>query len=220
MKVSLQTHVVMHVTKIKHLFHLFEVQPKDSRQDNCSIIERIELDPNFFITTIFRDESWIFEDDPKTPNLEWNTANSPRSEKAKIKEIKNQVHAYWLYGQYKNHPQTTKNLFFRDNNKSTFLPGGSSKAQEMCCSCEAKNQTEMDVAPRQCALSYALSITEFFATKSIPVVSQLPYSLDSPCDFFPFPCLKGSQFGPLSNIQKTVTDFPKEHSGFRVSTLL
>jgi hypothetical protein len=43
----------------------------------------------------------------------------------------------------------------------------------------------------------AISINEFLAEKSIPVVPQPPYSLDlSPCDYF----------GTLDNIQKSVTD--------------
>ena len=60
----------------------------------------------------------------------------------------------------------------------------------------------------------ALSITEFLAKKSIPVVPQPSYSPDlSPSDFFLFPrlkkCLKGRHFGTLQNIQKTVTDLLK-----------
>ena len=60
----------------------------------------------------------------------------------------------------------------------------------------------------------ALSITEFLAKRSIPVVPQPPYSPDlSPCDFFLFPrlkkCLKGRNFGTLQNIQTTVTDLLK-----------
>jgi len=57
----------------------------------------------------------------------------------------------------------------------------------------------------------AVSLNEFLAEKSIPVVPQPPYSPDlSPCDFFLFPRLKnhlkGRHFGTLDNIQKSVTD--------------
>ena len=57
----------------------------------------------------------------------------------------------------------------------------------------------------------AVSINEFLAEKSIPVVPQPPYSPDlSPCDFFLFPWLKnhlkGRHFGTSDNIQKSVTD--------------
>jgi len=59
----------------------------------------------------------------------------------------------------------------------------------------------------------AVSINEFWAEKSIPVVPQppQPYSPDlSPCDFFLFPRLKshlkGRYFGTLDNIQKSVTE--------------
>jgi len=57
----------------------------------------------------------------------------------------------------------------------------------------------------------AVSINEFLAEKSIPVVPQPPYSLDlSPCDFFLFPRLKnhlkGRHFCTFDKIQKSVTD--------------
>ena len=57
----------------------------------------------------------------------------------------------------------------------------------------------------------AVSINEFLAEKSIPVIPQPPYSADlSPCEFFLFPWLKnhliGCHFDTLDNIQKSVTD--------------
>jgi len=57
----------------------------------------------------------------------------------------------------------------------------------------------------------AVSINEFLADKSIPVVRQPPYSLDlSPRDFFLFPRLKNHlkerHFSTLDNIQKSITD--------------
>ena len=57
----------------------------------------------------------------------------------------------------------------------------------------------------------AVSINEFLAGKSIPVVPQPPYSPDlSTCDFFLFPRLrkhfKWRHFGTLDNIQKSVSD--------------
>ena len=57
----------------------------------------------------------------------------------------------------------------------------------------------------------ALSIREFLAKKSIPVLPHPPYSPDlAPCDFYLFPKLKlklkGHHFGTIENIQKTITD--------------
>ena len=50
----------------------------------------------------------------------------------------------------------------------------------------------------------------FFTSKGIPVVPQLPSPDLSPCDFFLFHklknVLKGHHFGTLENIQKNVTD--------------
>ena len=56
-----------------------------------------------------------------------------------------------------------------------------------------------------------VSINEFLAEKSIPVVPKPPYLPDlSPSDFVSFPRfkhhLKGRHFGTLDNIQKSVTD--------------
>jgi len=56
-----------------------------------------------------------------------------------------------------------------------------------------------------------VSINEFLAEKSIPVVPQPPYSPDlSSCDFFLFPWLKSHlkwrHFVTLDNIQKSATD--------------
>ena len=53
-----------------------------------------------------------------------------------------------------------------------------------------------------------VSINEFSAEKSIPVVPQPPYSPDfSPFDFPRLKNhLKGRHFGTLDNIQKSVTD--------------
>jgi len=51
-----------------------------------------------------------------------------------------------------------------------------------------------DNAPRHTAVS----INEFLAEKSIPVVPQPPYSPDlSPCDFFVFPCQKSLERAPF-----------------------
>ena len=57
----------------------------------------------------------------------------------------------------------------------------------------------------------AVSVNEFLAEKSIPVVHQPPYSPDlSPWDFFLFlrlkNHLKGHHFGTLDNIQKSVNE--------------
>jgi len=57
----------------------------------------------------------------------------------------------------------------------------------------------------------ALSIREFLAKKSIPVLPHPPYSPDlAPSDFYLFPKLKlklkGHHFGTIENIQKVVTD--------------
>jgi len=57
----------------------------------------------------------------------------------------------------------------------------------------------------------ALTIREFLAKKSFPVLPHPPYSPDlAPCDFYLFPKLKsklkGHHFRTMENIQKIVTD--------------
>jgi hypothetical protein len=60
----------------------------------------------------------------------------------------------------------------------------------------------------------ALSVCEFLANKSIPVLLHAPYSPDlSPCDFYLFPKLKsrvkGHHFPTLDSMQKAVTNTTK-----------
>jgi hypothetical protein len=56
----------------------------------------------------------------------------------------------------------------------------------------------------------ALSVREFLAKRSIPIVPHPPYSPDlAPCDFFLFPrlksTLKGNQFQDITEIQLNMT---------------
>jgi hypothetical protein len=52
----------------------------------------------------------------------------------------------------------------------------------------------------------ALSVREFLAKHSIPVVPHPPYSPDlAPCDFFLFPKLKGKRFQDVAEIQLNTT---------------
>ena len=52
----------------------------------------------------------------------------------------------------------------------------------------------------------ALSIRQFLTGRNVPTLEQPPYSPDLvPCDFFPFPKLKGTQFPDVEAITRAVT---------------
>jgi transposase len=60
-------------------------------------------------------------------------------------------------------------------------------------------------APQQCTIHTTLSVREFLAKHSIPVVPHPPYSPDlAPCDFFFFSrlksTLKGKRFQDIAEI--------------------
>ena len=191
------------------------VQQNDNRKDICTdFIERIEQDPNFLKSIITGDESWIFEYDPETKrqSLEWHTANSPRPKKARMSKskIKCMLICFMdstgiIHKEFVPPGQTVNQHFYRE-----VLERLKKLVARVRPDIKEKWMLHHDNAP----CHTALSITEFLAKRSIPVVPQPPYSPDlSPCDFFLFPrlkkCLKGRHFGTLQNIQTTVTDLLK-----------
>ena len=60
---------------------------KEQRVQTCQdILEQLETEPNLSKRVVTRDKSWIFEYDllTKRQSLEWNSALSPRPEKARV----------------------------------------------------------------------------------------------------------------------------------------
>jgi len=66
-------------------------EQKANRSDVClDLLDRLEMEPEFFSRVITGDESWILEYDPETKpqSREWHTAKSLRPKKARMNKSK------------------------------------------------------------------------------------------------------------------------------------
>ena len=72
---------------------LNEGQKKGRVQVCHDILEQLETEPNLLKRVVTVDESWIFEYDPltKRQSLEWKSALSPRTKKARVFKSKTSV---------------------------------------------------------------------------------------------------------------------------------
>ena len=188
------------------------LEQKDNRRDvSLDILQRIESDREFLSNVITGDESWIFEYDPETKrqSQEWHTSSSPRPKKARMSKskIKTMLICFFdshgvVHKEFVPQGQTVNQHFYR-----AVLERLRKRVARVRPDIKDTWMLHHDNAP----CHTALSVTEFLARKSIPVVPQPPYSPDlSPCDFFLFPRLKsklkGHHFETLENIKKAVTD--------------
>ena len=198
-------------------------EQKAKRRDVClDLLNHLKREPEFFSCVITGNESWILEYDPKTKcqSREWHTANSPRPKKARMSKskIKSMLFGLLLCSPPHTHTHTQSQGIVHKE----FIPPGQTVNQTFYREVlERLRERVARVRPgiaRTWMLHHdnapchtAVSINEFLAEKSIPVVPQPPYSPDlSPCDFFLFPRLKNHlkerHFGTVDNIQKRLTD--------------
>ena len=145
----------------------------------------------------------------KAPNLGVAHCKLSPSEESENEQIQNQFEAHLFFWQSEDHPQRI--CAARTNCQSNVLSGSPWKTRKrVACVRPGIARTWM-LHHNNASCHTAVSINEFLAEKSIPVVPQPPYSPDlSPCDFFLFPRLKnhlkGRHFGTLDNTQKSVTN--------------
>ena len=183
-----------------------------SRRDVClDLLDCLEREPEFFSRVITGDESLILEYGPKTKRQrrEWHTANAPRPKKARISKskIKSMLICFFdsqgiVHKEFVPPEQTVNQTLYWE-----VLERLRKRVAHVRPGTACTWIWHHDNAP----CHTAVSINEFLAEKSIPVVPQPPYSPDlSPCDFFLFPRLKNHlkerHFGTLDNIHKSVTD--------------
>jgi len=191
--------------------NLMTEQKANRRDVRLDLLDRLEREPEFFSCVITGDESWILEYDPETKCQirEWHTANSPHPKKARMSKskIKSMLICVFdsqgiVHKEFVTPGQTVNQTFYwevieRLRKRVAHVRPGIARTWIL----------HHDNVP----CHTAVSINEFLAEKSIPVVPQPPYLLDlSSCDFFLFPQLKnhlkGRHFGTLDNIQKSVTN--------------
>jgi histone-lysine N-methyltransferase SETMAR len=172
------------------------------------LLQRAENDVTFLPSIITGDESCVYGYDPEIKQMssQWKTPLSPRPKKARQVQsnIKTMLIAFFdaevlVHHEFLPQRQTmnqTVYIIFRDAVRR--------KRPRKCSS--GTWLMHHDNAPCHAALS----VREFLAKHSIPVVPHPPYSPDlSPCDFFLFPrlksTLKGKRFQDVAEIQLNTT---------------
>jgi len=155
------------------------------------ILDRLEREPGFFSHIITGDESWILEYNPDTKqqSREWHTSNSPRPKKARMSEskIKSMLICFFdsqgiVHKEFVPPGQAVNQTYYRE-----VLERLRKRVARVRPGIARTWMLHHDNAP----CHTAVSINEFLAEKSIPVVPQPPFLPDlSPCDLFSFLRLK------------------------------
>jgi histone-lysine N-methyltransferase SETMAR len=176
------------------------------------LLQRAENDAAFLPSIITGDESWVYGYDPETKQIssQWKMPSSPRTKKAR--QVQSNVKTMLI----------------------TFFDAEGMVHHEFLPQCQTMNQTAHITilqclrdavclkrphkwSSGTCLLHHdsapchvALSVWEFLAKNSIPMVLHPPYSPDlTPCDLFLFPrlqsTLKCRQFQDIMEIQLNTT---------------
>jgi len=145
-------------------------EQKASWRDVClDLLDRLEREPEFFSRIITGDESWILEYDPQTKrqSQEWHTANSPHPKKVRMSKSKIKLMLICFFDSqgivHKEFvpPGQTVKLFIgkslKDTGKGWHVCDQALHALGCCTTTNVPCHT-------------AVSINEFLAEKSIPVV--------------------------------------------------
>ena len=140
------------------------------------LLDRLEREPEFISRVITGDESWIFKYNPETKrrSREWHTANSPRPKKAAMSKskIKSMLICFCFFDsqeivhkEFVPSGQTVSQPFYRE-----VLERLRKRVARVRPGIARTWMLHHDNAP----CHTAVSINEFFAEKSIPVVPQPP----------------------------------------------
>jgi histone-lysine N-methyltransferase SETMAR len=176
------------------------------------LLQRAENDATFLPNIIIGDESWVYGFDPETKQMSsrWKTPSSPRPKKAR---------QIWL------NVKTMLIAFFDAEGlvHHVFLPQRQTMNQTVYITVPQRLQDAVRrkrphkwssgtwlLHHENAPCHAALSVREFLAKQSNPVVPHPPYSLDlTPCDFFLFhrlkSTLKGKRFQDVAYIQLNTT---------------
>ena len=146
------------------------------------------------------------EKTPKSGVAHWKLSPSQESEN---EQIQNQIDDYLFFWQSGYRPQGI--CATRTNCQSDFYREVLERLRKRVARVRPGIARTWMLHHDNAPCHTTVSVNEFLAEKSIPVVLQPSYSPDlSPCDFFLFPRLKnhlkGRHFGSLDSIQKSITD--------------
>jgi len=149
-------------------------EQKANRGDVClDLLDCLERNPEFF-SHIITGESWILEYNPETKHQswEWHTANSPRPKKARMSKskIKSMLICFFdsqgiVHKEFVPPGQTVNQTFYQE-----VLETLRKRVARMQPGIACTWMLHHDNAP----CHTAVSINEFLAEQSIPVVSQPP----------------------------------------------
>ena len=150
-------------------------EQKANGRDVCLVLlHRLESEPEFFSRVITGDESWILEYGPETKrqSREWHTANSPRPKKARMSKSKitSMLICFCdsqeiVHKEFVPPGQTVNQTFYRE-----VLERFRKRVAHVRPGIAHTWMLHSDKAP----CHTAISINEFLAGKSIPVVPQPP----------------------------------------------
>ena len=176
------------------------------------MLEKIEDDPDIFTQIITADETWVFQYDSETKrqSMQWKTAESPRSKKARISKSKIKVILVAFFNQkgMVNHEfvpeEKTANKNFHH--------------QVLICLHNRVRRSRRELWSHKSRLLYhdnapahkTISVRQLLVKKQITALDHPPYFPDlAPCDFWLFPMLKavmkGTHFLSLEEITASVT---------------
>ena len=184
----------------------FTTEQKANRRDVClDLLDALRGSQNSSValSQVMNHGFWSTTPETKRQSREWHTANPSRPKKARMSKSKIKSMLICFF----DSPEGI--CAIRTNCQSSFFIGkslkDSGKGWHVC------DQALHALGCCTTTCHTAVSINEFLAEKSIPVVPQPPYSPNlSPCDFLLFPRLKnhfkGRHFGTSDNMQKNVTN--------------
>nr|CAH7723473.1 unnamed protein product [Callosobruchus chinensis] len=174
------------------------LEQKENRKNICiDIMQQLEADPGLLEKVVTCDETWIFQYDPETKrqSMHWKTQSSPRMKKARMSKSK--LKAMLI-------------IFFDSRGviMVEWVPQGQTVNQKYYIEVLEK------LRERNAPAHNALSVKQFLAKKSIPVLEHPPYSPDlAPCDFYLFPkiksSLKGTRFESVEDVKEKTADLLK-----------
>jgi len=158
------------------------------------LLDCLEREPEFFSRVITGDESWILEYDPKRKrqSQKWHTANSPRPKKARMNK------SIYISFSLTVRGSSSRNLCQQDKLSIELIMGSPWKPQENVAHVRPGIAHTWMLHHDNAPCYTAVSINEFLAEKSIPVVPQPPIHLISvPVTSFYSPAQKPLERAPF-----------------------
>jgi len=165
------------------------------------LFEKSTQDPTFLTKIVTGDESRVFANDLETKEhlAEWHTSSSPRPKKSRLFKSKEKLMLIAFFDIDGVVPGQTVNGHFYVQVLQRLRNAVRRKRRD-------KWQVEWFLHHDNALSHTSLVVQQFLAEKSIPVITQPPYSPDlAPSDFWLFPTLKmglkGTRLATMEDIK-------------------